>query len=267
LRRGELEKAPLAGRFFVSPAGVPRRFTQISPLVLSTAFVLAGLLTASCSSAEPEILQIDLRVVATLTRETGEVRERLSVFADVYDQDGPEDLAWVVVEYPDLGLGWVLEEERLVYEKRGERHWYGSADLTVPGTSRVPRGTVRVVAGDLAGRSATREIRVPPLAVRLEEDDFPRLTRGDRAPEGLGGEADSGRSIVLVPAPRALRHYILKGDTLRVLEPSSESSLDGSYGYLDDDLLEQLGDEPFRLIAEYSSYLWLDSGSWLASDF
>lgn len=250
------------------PSSVLKSERRISLFLLLGAFVLAGLQAVSCSSAEPEILQVDLRVVATLSRETGRVRERLSVFADVYDQDGPEDVAWLVVEYPDRATGWVLEGDRLTYEQRGDRHWYGSAELTLPGTDRVPRGAVRIVAGDLAGRSSTREVQLPATPNRLEEADFPRLERGDGATGAPGedtAEADAG--IILIPAPRATRHYVFVAGALYLLDPPSDSASGGKRGYLDDDILERLNGEPFHLVAEYDSYLWLDSGPWTLADF
>lgn len=217
-------------------------YTVISSLIVLTLFSVA------CSSADPEIMQVDLRIVASLDDASQQVRERLSVFVDVHDPDGVEDVAWVVAEFPDDGVGWRLEDERMAYHQRDGEHWFGAAGLSVPGLDRLPRGAVRVFAGDLSGRSAEREIRIPVTTPRPEPDEFPRFERGGR----------------VVLAPRAGRHVIDTGDrVLELVPPDNEAISD--IVLVDDDRAELEG-ATFTIVAEVSSYLWLESGPWSLED-
>ena len=188
-------------------------------------------------------MQVDLRIHASLIPGASQVTERLSVFLDIHDPDGPEDIAWVTVELPDHGVGWQLEGDDLQYRVRGEQHWYGGAGLTVPGWSRFPRGAaVRIITGDFGGRTAEREVRIPPTTVVPESGDFPRLAEGG----------------VLVPAPGAIRHFMQSGDRLLelVIDGASRPYVLGR------ESRDELGEADLFLIAEVSAFLWLETGPW-----
>lgn len=193
-------------------------------------------------------MQVDLRVRAVLSRHTGMVEEELVVFMDVHDPDGSEDVGWIVVELPEYGLGWELEGEDLVYLDRGEEHWYGAAGLTAPGMVRVPRGAlVRLTVGDLGGRTAEREIRIPLSTMNPAPEDFPGI--------GEGG--------VLIRAGGATRHFLQQGTQLYLIESSQAANA----LFLEESVREKLGGEPFFLVAESDDYLWLESGPWESTDF
>ncbi len=209
------------------------------------------LLFFACSTADPEIMQVDLRIHATLAEAGTEIREELVIYLDIHDPDGIEDVAWVVVELPEYGIGWELEDEDLHYVQRGEEHWFGSA-LIVPGRHRIPRGIVRVIVGDLSGRTAERRIRIPGSTIVPNEADFP-------VPDGEGRIALS---------PGATRHFLYREGYYRELYRSEpRENDDGGRYHLNPEVLDELGDEPFQLVAEWSPFLWMESGPWDYSDF
>lgn len=155
-------RAPGNGRFFVS--GLP-------------AFVLLPLLFAltACSSADPQLMDLELRVVVRPGPEPEGVEEALVVEADVADADGADELAELVVELQDAGLVWVVPVDRLTLHAQEGQNWYVTPALTVAGSRRIPRGSVRVTARDFSGREARGTEPLPLTLPLLEAGDLPQL--------------------------------------------------------------------------------------------
>ena len=201
-------------------------------------------------------MQVEARIISSLS--DSRTTERLSVFIDGRDPDGIDDLAWVVVEFPRDGLGWRLEGETLHYRQSDSRHWFGSDQLTVPGTSELPRGTLRIILGDLSGRTATREVTLPPGRAPEDRRSYPRLRRDS-----------ASRSVVLETVRVQSRHYLVSGERrLEVRFPESPSgtapgSAPGVSGFeLPQEALQPFANEPLWVIVEWSPSLWLEWGPW-----
>lgn len=238
---------PLTGRFFLRE---PRHLLprQLVLLVVS-AFALA---TVGCSSADPQFMQLDYRIIASVEPGSVTVRERLMVFADVHDPDGVDDVAWMVVEFPDHGVGWELEGDQLAYMDREGRHWFGSAELTVPGVSRLPRGQLRVIVGDLSGRTDEREVVIPrsPGSPMSATDGRVFIVR----------TIDSGETVIEAVDPDA------NPDEFRLFVHTRDDVFQLRRGRLvTEELRGRLGSAPFWLITELSPHYWIESGPWSLS--
>ncbi|WP_146049431.1 hypothetical protein [Alkalispirochaeta sphaeroplastigenens] len=233
-------EAPPGGRFFLLFRAVPAGV--LVPLV-----ALAVLAAAGCSSADPEIMQLEFSLVATCADPRSTRQERLMVFADVHDPDGHEDVAWMVVEFPDQGFGWELSGEDLEHHRRNDRHWFGSPGLVFPGLSSLPRGALRVTVGDYSGRTAETERVLPSAPAAPGCNRFPRLETPRGGGEDLLLAVPSGADRYVVRTARGVLE--LQGDLSEPVSPGS-------------DFWDFVGDQEFFLLARTGPALWLESGPW-----
>ncbi|SIQ71703.1 hypothetical protein SAMN05920897_11393 [Alkalispirochaeta americana] len=208
---------------------------------------LAVLAVSGCSSADPEIMQMEISIVASCPDVRGSVEERLMVFADIHDPDGPEDVAWMVVEFPDQGFGWELSGQDLEHHHRDDRHWFGSPGLVFPGTATLPRGPLRVTVGDYSGRTVEMEQILPRPPGVSGCGTFPRLKTDSASEAGFS----------LVPASGGGRHFVRTDRG--VLEFQGDLSGPAPLGA---DFRDFVGDQEFFLLAQAGPALWLESGPW-----
>lgn len=173
-------RAPDSGRFFVSAPPAPRRFAY------SVAVAVVVLVTLSaCSSADPEIMQTDIGVVATFTPTADDIAETVYLLADVFDPDGTDEVAEVRIRHESEGLVWRGGVDRLRRYRRSGQEWYAFRARAVTGDAGVPRGSYRVEVEDFAQRTAYREAVIPFGVERSERTDFVVITRdGIRVPSG-----------------------------------------------------------------------------------
>ncbi len=220
-----------------------RFFCCIASLMLGLGAV------SGCSSANPEIMQVEARIVLSAPG----TFERLSLFVEGHDPDGIDDIAWMVVEYPDLLLGWRIEEETMVRFTDDGQHWFGSDNITLPQGATLPRSRLNVILGDLSGRTDTREITLPPLREAVTENSFPRLVFVRDA-------------LTVETAYPQDRHFIRTEEEHRELVfPSGD--LEAEAGEMvftvPGNMLSQLGDGPYWIIREQNSRLWLEAGPFM----
>jgi hypothetical protein len=175
-------KAPADGRFLFYLLS-----RHATAAVVAAALVLMVLLGA-CSSAAPQIMQVDWRIIASRDGET--VQERLSVFVDVSDADGDGEIAYVEVLIPAHGVWWRLTPESdssgspwREYTRDGQK-WFGSDTLVIAGQPILPRADMTVRVGDLSGREDERVIPIPRTLTIAQPTDFATVTaRGITVPE------------------------------------------------------------------------------------
>lgn len=253
---GSQKKAPPRGRFFYGTV----LYKMNSPWCVVAAISLAAIIFfPGCSSADPEIMQVEARIIisrggaslAEPSHRDESMEERLSVHVDARDPDGIDDIGWMVVEFPRHGIGWHLEGETLRSRAADSRHWFGSDDLVVPGLPQLPRGTLRVTLGDLAGRTAVREVQLPPRGVYPQEGDFPGLR-----------QSASGDDVLFVPAPAGQRHFLVSRDHRRELYiPEGITAADAARGVrLTREEVQRFSPGPVWVIAEVTPALWLEWG-------
>jgi hypothetical protein len=157
-------EAPGNGRFFVGNTSdrPKKRVTScrraLFPLI---GLILLAAVFPGCSSSEPEIMQVDMRIIATYSPEDGTIREHLQVRLDIHDPDGIEEISSLTVIHESTGLFWTVDSSEARRHSRDGQEWFGFDLYPVSGNRRVPRGTFRVETEDLSGRQGNRTVSIP----------------------------------------------------------------------------------------------------------
>lgn len=126
---------------------------------LSLLLIIVAILSlASCGGEPPELLAVEARL--EIRPGEGGERETLSIFVNLRDGDGIEDIEalWIVNEGAELA--WGIGPDKWTFRNEGAETWIGAADLAMPDYSPLPRGGWRVIAADLAGRRSERSFRI-----------------------------------------------------------------------------------------------------------
>jgi hypothetical protein len=133
-----------------------RRGGILLALVSAWAFIaLSG-----CSSGPPELLRVEW--ILETRPEGAQSYESLSVFADVRDPDGMEDLEAIWIINDQAEILWSLDSSTWTSRTVGGDTWLGAADLTLADRRPIPRGQWRLVAADLAGNRVSHDFLMAP---------------------------------------------------------------------------------------------------------
>jgi hypothetical protein len=148
--------------------------------------LLVSALLSGCSSAEPEIMQTELRIVATWRPDTGTVTEELFLVTDIFDPDGIEDVGEVRLAHDGEQLQWRAPADTLPRRSRAGQDWFTLSAASVNGAGEIPRGTYRVEVDDLSGRGDARRISVPLDVPATGPGDLPEFNEeGIVIPSGV----------------------------------------------------------------------------------
>ena len=237
-------EAPGNGRFFV---------------LLAVSLLVAA--SVACSSADPEIMQTDLRIVASYDPVTETFSRRLHVAVDVHDPDGSEDMDLLRVELVRYRLGWERTVDRLTQTTTAGQNWYAVHNLDLPLSG--PIGTVRLTVEDKSQRSAEREIVVPPPGDIAIPDLYPILVIDEAVSEG-----DRGSPRILVPRDSDRVYLMVLEADERFSEPIEldlQGFEPGTEVAIPETVAERLEGRRFYLLVESSRTLWLETGPWSVS--
>ena len=143
-----------------------RRCARLAAALSAAALAPAALLS-SCGGEPPELRAVEWRL--ELRPAEGGAYESLSVFANLRDPDGIEDIEalWLVADGAELS--WTIDDAKWLRRDEGGETWIGAAGLAMGDYGSLPRGDYRLVAADLAGRRAERRFTLeatgalPPL--------------------------------------------------------------------------------------------------------
>jgi len=154
-----------------------RRGFRLAAALSAAALAPAALL--SCGGEPPELRAVEWRL--ELRPAEGGAYESLSVFANIRDSDGIEDIEalWLVADGAELS--WTIDDSKWLRRDEGGETWMGAAGLAMGDYGSLPRGDYRLVAADLAGRRAERRFTLeatgalPPLpSCRYEAPPAPK---------------------------------------------------------------------------------------------
>jgi len=154
-----------------------RRGFRLAAALSAAALAPAALL--SCGGEPPELRAVEWRL--ELRPAEGGAYESLSVFANIRDSDGIEDIEalWLVADGAELS--WTIDDAKWLRRDEGGETWMGAAGLAMGDYGSLPRGDYRLVAADLAGRRAERRFTLeatgalPPLpSCRYEAPPAPK---------------------------------------------------------------------------------------------
>lgn len=157
--------------------------------------------------------------------------ESLSVFADVKDQNGPDDIVELRVVQEAQRFIWKLNESNWTKRTDGGDTWIGAADLVSYDYAALPRGEYRVeavdAAGDIAERSFTLSGGFPERPGPQVSYSEGKLRVASAWPETLLlGFDEAGFLVASHPAPSAEAGLaeVFGGDAAKIREVAA-------YGY------------------------------------
>jgi hypothetical protein len=216
--------------------------------------VIAGVAaaTASCSSSDPQIMQTDVRVVATYDPRTGDTVERLSVSVDVHDPDGAEDLELVRTVLHPYDLVWECPVSETFRIRDAGTDWYVCDDIAPPEGTAPFRLTIEVE--DKSLRTAGTEVTVPVDQQPTDPDSF-AVVAGD------GGS----RTVIFPEDARTVYILAIDDDGRRTETFIIERPETGTEVELPARVIGQLQGRAVYAFIDRSRYRRLVSGPWDAA--
>ncbi len=148
------------------------------PRAIGSLLVCACLFWA-CTGRPPQIFDLVWRIDLLEDHDQGLIYERLSLFVQVYDADGFDELQYLYLIHDEQELFWELQAESWLAGDDSEQRWIGSNALCMPDFSSLPRGIYRVLIQDLGGDAAESEFAVATAPTRPAEVQFPRVSAQD----------------------------------------------------------------------------------------
>ena len=157
---------------------------RIEILIILTVFL-------SCSENPPEIEQVFWQSNRFNDLEAGEIYDTLSLFVQVTDADGIEDIASIYIINDKEELFWkISEENRIIKENQGVT-WIGSNKLKMNDRSMFPSGEYRVLVIDEAGERMESSFQMKNSSFLPDSEQFPDLKKS-----GNNITADKNTSVV-----------------------------------------------------------------------
>ena len=146
-----------------------------------------GMLVLGCGGKAPELPAVEWRIEMRPSHEGA--YESLSVFGDVKDSNGPEDIVELWIIQDDDRLAWRLTNSTWTERTEGGDTWIGAADLIRNDYSAFTRGDYRVMVIDAAGDRTERSFRIeggfPPYGPPTITNTDGKLRIGSAWPETL----------------------------------------------------------------------------------
>jgi hypothetical protein len=133
------------------------------------------LILINCTGSPPEIIQNFHQLNIRKAPETGLIREQLSVFVQVEDEDGFDDIEALVVYSEHHDLVWEFNSNNWEYRERGGEEWIGFTALAMPDYSSIPRGEYQVEVTDLAGEKRNSVFHLTADKADYDAVPFPRF--------------------------------------------------------------------------------------------
>ncbi|MBA7486384.1 hypothetical protein ES707_21943 [subsurface metagenome] len=190
--------------------------------VSSTLIILTLLFIAGCADNPPEIYQAFWQVNIFNNRENSTTLPQLSLFIQVHDPDGLEDLDEIYLINDKKELFWKLESESWIEVTEDGESWIGSNTLSLPHPSMDFTGEYRLLLMDAGGASAEKVIVINYSPTSFAELNFPeaelsegviKLTKGNGSKEyilWIYGNDESFRSAFNIGAGSLAIDGILK---------------------------------------------------------
>ena len=160
---------------------------------LAAAGLAAGLaLLAGCSTHPPEVLRVQAQQVLVNDPQRGPVHPALSLFAQVNDLDGLEDLQELYLIGDGEQLYWRLDPQTWTRVQQGPDTWIGSNRLGLPERRFLPAGEYRVLLMDLAGGQSEQMVFLDAPAAEPSQERFLAVEFGGGTIRLTGGTGAGG---------------------------------------------------------------------------
>ena len=146
-------------------------FSVILPIFLS--------ILVNCTGNPPEIVQSFHQLNIKKDPGTGLIREQLSVFVQVQDEDGFDDIETLVIFTETDDLVWEFNSNNWEYRERDGEEWIGFTALAMPDYSPIPRGEYQVEVTDLAGEKRNTAFYLTAEKADYDKIPFPRFREAE----------------------------------------------------------------------------------------
>ncbi len=138
---------------------------------------LAALAATACGNKLPEISTVEWRL-ETRPLAGGPAYESLSVFAQIKDEDGIDNVSEIWILNDESAYAWKLTNADWIKATEGADIWIGASAIATPELAAMPRGEYRFVVIDAAGQRAEKEFEFPEASrkSRLPVPPIPALS-------------------------------------------------------------------------------------------
>ena len=135
--------------------------------------LILAIFVLSCSENQPEINQLFWQITKYHDIENNFFYDRLSVFVEVYDADGIDDISTIYIINDAEELFWKIDEENQVYKMVNNENWFGSNNIVMNDFSGFPLGRYRAVVIDDAGEREETTFVISSYDKRFAANQFP----------------------------------------------------------------------------------------------
>ncbi len=143
-------------------------------VVLLTLIPMAGFV--SCTGEAPEIRQVFWQLNITQDPSTDVEYEALSVFVNVADADGVEDVDLLYILQDRHELLWEMTAGGWERFENGEELWIGSNSIQMSEGAPFPRDLYRIIVIDRSGERSRDEFYINSNEIDAAHAIFPRAT-------------------------------------------------------------------------------------------
>ncbi len=166
---------------FPSTASRFRGATRTRAAIATMALLLFSLFLFSCTGEAPEITRIFWQLDIHYSPMDNTQSERLSVYAQVEDRDGNEDIERWTLYMPEEELFWRIDSSVWREVSKENELWIGWNGISMTSDETLPRGEYILEIEDRAGESAegsfTFSSRIEGLTEGpLDRENFPRIS-------------------------------------------------------------------------------------------
>ena len=147
---------------------------KIYPHVAIFMAILASVsFLSSCTGSAPQIQQTFWQLNVFADKDTNRTYETLTLFVNLADEDGLEDIDTIHLIHDASELFWRLDENSWQFIDTEGEAWYGSNQLTMHNYQAFPRGTYRLLIADKAGENDRNEIYIGTESIEIKTIGFP----------------------------------------------------------------------------------------------
>ncbi len=127
----------------------------------------------SCSENQPEINQIFWQITKYHDVENNTYYDRLSLFMELADEDGVEDIKTIYIINDAEELFWKIEDKNWIYKTNNNENWFGSDNIVMNDFSGFPLGQYRALVLDDAGERRETTFNISSYDKKFQENQFP----------------------------------------------------------------------------------------------
>lgn len=128
----------------------------------------------SCSLSSPVIKEVKWDIKLSKDIEKNVIYESLSLFINISDDDGKDDIKTILIIDDKSQIHWELNSDNWIKRDQGEV-WYGSNSIIMPDRSPIPRTTYKLFIRDRAGEYTEDKLYITKQKIDVSGIVFPEL--------------------------------------------------------------------------------------------